>query len=245
MNFYIITLFPEMFTGPLSESILKRAQKNKKINIELIQLRDFAKDKHNTVDDTPYGGGAGMVLKVDVMEKAIDYAKKQISSKFSKNKIILLSPSEKVFDQKKAIELSKYDNIILIAGHYEGFDQRIHDLLVDEEVSIGQYVLTGGELPAMVLVDAISRMVPGVIKKESMLNESFMPNPSHSEHSEESRQDPSSQLPQDDKLTKDFPVYTKPVDFKGHSVPEVLQSGNHKEIKKWRESHKSSRKSKL
>ncbi len=175
MNFYIITLFPEMFKGPLTESILKRAQEKEQINIELIQLRDFATDKHKTVDDTSYGGGAGMVLKVDVMEKAIEYVKKQIaksksqiSSKSQNTKIILLTPSGELFNQKKAISLSKYDNIILIAGHYEGFDQRIHDLLVDEEVSIGKFVLTGGELPAMVMVDAISRMIPGEIKEESV-----------------------------------------------------------------------------
>jgi len=222
MNFYIITLFPEMFKGPLTESILKRAQEKEQINIELIQLRDFATDKHKMVDDTSYGGGAGMVLKVDVMEKAIEYVKKQIaksksqiSSKSQNTKIILLTPSGELFNQKKAISLSKYDNIILIAGHYEGFDQRIHDFLVDEEVSIGQYVLTGGELPAMVMVDAISRMIPGVIKEESVESESFM-NGSKS----------------------DFPVYTRPTDFKGNKVPEVLQSGNHSEIKKWRDEYK-------
>lgn len=241
--FYIITLFPEMFKGPLTESIIKRAQEDDKIKIELIQLRDFALDKHKTVDDTPCGGGAGMVLKVDVMERAINHAnsqiaknKKQISSrpeadqhmadKSQKTKIILLTPSGELFNQKKAIKLSEYDNIILIAGHYEGFDQRIHNLLVDEEISIGEYVLTGGELPAAVLVDTISRMVPGVIKKESMLNESFMPKNSYS--------DPKKLQATSYKLAKDFPVYTRPIDFKGNKVPEVLQSGNHGEIKKWR-----------
>lgn len=216
MKFNVITLFPEMFVGPLSESILKRAQGNGLIEINLIQLRDFATDKHKTVDDTPYGGGAGMVLKVDVMDKAILKIKnpclagRQEKSKKNVCRTILLTPTGKKFDQQKAIELSKYDNLILIAGHYEGFDQRIHDNLVDEEISIGDYVLTGGELPAMVMIDAISRMIPRVIKEESAKNESHM----------------------GDGL--DYPVYTRPVEYNGWSVPEVLQNGNHAEIEKWR-----------
>lgn len=214
MKFHVITLFPEMFTGPLSESILKRAQKNDLINIDLVNLRDFATDKHKTVDDTPYGGGAGMVIKVDIMDCAISKLKTQIS-KTKKTRTILLTPNGKKFDQNKAIELAKYDEIILIAGHYEGFDQRIHEHLVDEEISIGDYVLTGGELPAMVMIDAISRMIPGVINAESAANESFM-------NGNES----------------DYPVYTRPVEYKGWKVPEVLQSGNHAEIEKWRNGHK-------
>lgn len=219
MKFNVITLFPEMFAGPLSESILKRARGNGLIEINLIQLRDFAADKHKTVDDTPYGGGAGMVLKVDVMDKAItqvksDFAKssraKTRDRKVGNYRTILLTPTGQKFNQQKAIELSKYDNLILIAGHYEGFDQRIHDNLVDEEISIGDYVLTGGELPAMVMIDTISRMVPGVIKEESAINESFMGD------------------------GFDYPVYTRPVDYHGWDVPQVLQNGNHAEIEKWR-----------
>ena len=213
MKFNVISLFPEMFVGPLSESILKRAQNNGLIDINLVQLRDFALDKHKTVDDTPYGGGAGMVLKVDVVASAIENTKKNIKGK---TRTILLTPGGNKFDQKKAIELSKYDNLIMISGHYEGFDQRIHDNLIDEEISIGDYVLTGGELPAMVMIDAISRMVPGVIKEESAKNESFMGD------------------------GFDYPVYTRPVEFEGWKVPDVLQNGNHAEIEKWRNENKKS-----
>ncbi|MFA7244082.1 MAG: tRNA (guanosine(37)-N1)-methyltransferase TrmD [Patescibacteria group bacterium] len=222
MKFNVITLFPKMFEGPLSESILKRAQKNSLIDINLINLRDFAIDKHKTVDDTPYGGGAGMVLRVDIVDHAISNLKSpfglaqggQISNR-KKVRTILLTPTGTKFDQKKAIELAKYDELTLIAGHYEGFDQRIHEHLVDEEISIGDYVLTGGELPAMVMIDTISRMIPGVIKEESAANESFM-------NGDES----------------DYPVYTRPVEYNGWKVPEVLQNGNHAEIEKWRNEHK-------
>lgn len=229
MKFNVITLFPEMFVGPLSESILKRAKNNGLIDISLVQLRDFATDKHKTVDDTPYGGGAGMVLKVDVMAKAIANVLSKMPGVIlnkvknpsakgilryaqddKKTRIILLTPGGNKFDQKKAIELSKYDNLILICGHYEGFDQRINENLVDEEISIGDYVLTGGELPAMVMIDTISRMIPGVIKAESAANESFMGD------------------------GFDYPVYTRPVEYNGWTVPEVLQNGNHAEIGKWR-----------
>lgn len=226
LNFHVITLFPDMFQGPLSASILKRAQEKKLIDIDLVNLRDFATDKHKTVDDTPYGGGAGMVLRVDIVDRAINEVKSDLreSSRATsrdlqmKNKCrtVLLSPTGTKFNQQKAIELAKYDELILVAGHYEGFDQRIHERLVDEEISIGDYVLTGGELPAMVMIDAISRMVPGVINEESAANESFM-------NGDES----------------DYPVYTRPVEYKGWKVPEVLQSGNHAEIGKWREKNRA------
>jgi tRNA (guanine37-N1)-methyltransferase len=222
MKFNVITLFPKMFNGPLSESIIKRARNNKLIDIDLVQLRDYATDKHKTVDDTSYGGGAGMVLKVDVIDRSINDVKK---NQKGKTRTILLTPGGNSFDQKKAIQLSKYDNLILIAGHYEGFDQRIHDYLVDEEISIGDYVLTGGELPAMIMIDAISRMVPGVIKEESALNESFMnsvPNKANKAN----------------KLSFDYPVYTKPVKYKGWKVPEVLLNGNHSKIETWRNKNK-------
>jgi tRNA (guanine37-N1)-methyltransferase len=231
MQFDIITLFPKMFEAcpehgrgdPFSESIISRAQKNGLVDIKIHNLRDFASDKHKTVDDTPYGGGAGMVLKVDVVDNAINSIKSR-KWKVKKNKCrtILLTPTGKIFNQKKAIELSKYDNVILIAGHYEGFDQRIHQYLVDEELSIGEYVLTGGELPAMVVVDATTRMIPKVIKEESALNESFMDGYQASE------------APEAKKLIYDYPVYTKPAEYKGWKVPDVLLSGNHAEIKKWR-----------
>ncbi|OQB06423.1 MAG: tRNA (guanine-N(1)-)-methyltransferase [bacterium ADurb.Bin212] len=256
LRFDIITLFPNMFDGPFSESIIKRAKNKGLIEINLHQLRDYATDKHKTVDDTPCGGGPGMVIKVDVVDKAIGDIIKQshmakdetrtceistVASAFeaegkkkaprnfasqakqkkatTKSKIIMLSASGKKFTQQKAIELSKYENIILLCGHYEGFDQRIHDHLVDEEISIGDYVLTGGEIPAMVLVDTISRMIPGVIKEESIMNESFM-----------------NLSPETCRLKPDYdyPVYTRPIEYKGWRVPEVLLSGDHKAIEGWR-----------
>ena len=220
VKFDIITLFPNMFDGPFSESIIKRAKNNDLIDIKLHQLRDYATDKHKTVDDTPCGGGPGMVLKVDVVDSALSNIKNKINNQ-NNNRIVLLSPKGERFTQQKAIELSKYDNIVLLCGHYEGFDQRVHDYLVDEEMSIGNYVLTGGEIPAMVIVDAVTRMIPGVIKEESALNESFMPN--------------RSQKPLENNY--DYPVYTRPVEYKGWKVPEVLQSGNHAGIDKWRQDY--------
>jgi tRNA (guanine37-N1)-methyltransferase len=225
MKFDVITLFPEMFKGPLTESILKRAQEKGLIDIKLHQLRDYATDKHKTIDDTPCGGGAGMILKIDVVDAAISNIKNKIS-KSKESRTILLAPSGEKFTQQKAIELSKYDNIILVCGHYEGFDQRIHEHLVDEEISIGDYVLTGGELPAMVMIDTISRMVPGVIKEESALNESFMSSESNKANEANSA----------NKLFYDYPVYTRPIEYKGWKVPGVLLSGDHKKIDKWRKS---------
>lgn len=239
MNFDIITLFPEMFSGPLSESILKRAQKKGLIKINLHQLRDYANDKHKTVDDTPCGGGAGMILKIDVVDNAISNIKCLISN-VKNSRTILLAPTGKKFDQAKAIEFSKYENIILVCGHYEGFDNRIHEHLVDEEISIGDYVLTGGELPAMVMIDAISRMISGVIKEESAMNESFMAD--HKSQSPNHKQIQNSKNPKAKKLqatsyklSYDYPVYTRPIEYKGWKVPEVLLSGNHQAIKKWRQ----------
>ena len=219
-----------MFEGPFSESIIKRAQERGLVDINLHQLRDYATDKHKTVDDTPCGGGPGMVIKVDVIDKAISKIKDQ-RSKIKNSRVILLAPSGERFTQKKAIELSKYDNIILLCGHYEGFDQRVHDHLVDEEISIGDYVLTGGEIPAMVLVDTITRMIPGVLKEESILNESFMPR-----EKDLRTEEPKKQETVNPKLkTYDYPVYTRPIEYKGWSVPEVLLSGDHKAIETWRE----------
>jgi len=202
----ILTLFPDMFKGPFSESIVKRAQKKDVVEIKIHNLRDWAKDKHKSVDDKPYGGGAGMVLRVDVVDDALQDLKKKNS------KIILLSPQGQKFTQSKAKELLKLDHLILIAGHYEGFDERIRENLIDEEISIGNYVLTGGELPAMVVVDSIVRLLPGVLgDKESLVDET---------HSKPGQ--------------KKHPVYTRPENFKGWKVPDTLLSGNHKEIEKWR-----------
>ncbi|MCX6811132.1 MAG: tRNA (guanosine(37)-N1)-methyltransferase TrmD, partial [Candidatus Berkelbacteria bacterium] len=200
----IITLFPKMFKGPFSESLIFRAQKKGIVKIKIHNLRDWAKSKHNQVDDSPYGGGAGMVLKVDVIDRAVSAFKKKGT------KIILLTPQGKKFDQKKAKKLAKNQHLILICGHYEGFDERIRKL-VDEEISIGDYILTGGELPAMIIADAVVRLLPGVVgKNESLKHESFENN------------------------LLDYPVYTKPEIYKKWRVPEVLLSGNHKKIAEWR-----------
>lgn len=193
MKIDILTLFPEMFE-PLKQSILGRAIENNLIEINLINIRDFSKDKHKKVDDTPYGGGAGMVIRADVVYDAFK------SLKFTNAKTIFLSPQGSTLNQNKVQELSNEEHLILLCGHYEGIDQRVLDEIVDEEISIGDYVLTGGELPAMVLVDAVSRYVDGVINKESVEEESF-----------------SNGL-------LEYPQYTRPEIFLNKQVPEVLKS---------------------
>ena len=203
IKFDVLTLFPNMFDGFLSESIIKRAIEDKKIKVGITNFRDYSDKKNNQVDDTPYGGGSGMVLMCDPIVKAIEEKKKK------NTKVILMSPQGTKFDQKKAIELSKESHLIFVCGHYEGFDERIKNF-VDEEISIGDYVLTGGELPAMILIDSISRLVPGVIDEGSYENDSFM----------------------DDLL--DYPTYTKPREYRGMKVPDVLLSGDHKKIDEWR-----------
>lgn len=203
MKFDILTLFPEMFEV-FNYSIIGRAKKRNLIDINLINIRDFSKNKHKKVDDTPYGGGAGMVMKADVVYDAYK------SVKHENSKVIYLSPQGKKLNQKKVEELSKIENIILLCGHYEGVDQRVLDEIVDEEISIGDYVLTGGELPAMVLIDSVSRYVEGVLNKESTKEESF-----------------SNGL-------LEYSQYTRPEIFLGKQVPEVLKSGNHKKIEEWR-----------
>ena len=206
MKFDVLTLFPEMFE-PVNTSIIGRAKEKNLIDINLINIRDFSKDKHNHVDDTPYGGGAGMLMKPDVVYDAYK------SIKDDKAKVIYLSPKGKILNQEKIRELAKCEHLILLCGHYEGIDQRVLDEIVDEEISIGDNVLTGGELPAMVLIDTVSRYVEGVLSEDSTKEESF---------SEE----------QGNLL--EYPAYTRPLEFKGKKVPEVLISGNHKEIDKWR-----------
>ncbi len=216
MKIDIITLFPKMFSGPFDESIVKRAVDNKFVDITIHNLRKWTKDKHKTVDDRPFGGGKGMILRVDVVDRAISNFKFPISKK---KRIILLSPQGKVFDQQKARELSKLDHLIFISGHYEGYDERIRKHLTDEEISIGDYVLTGGELPTMVIVDSVVRLLPGVLTEEATQNESF------------------SQLKtKNSKIENllDYPTYTRPETYKGWKVPSVLLSGNHAEIVKWR-----------
>ena len=203
MKFDVLTLFPEMFE-PLKHSIIERASKQNLININLINIRDFSKDKHKKVDDTPYGGGAGMVMRADVVYDAYK------SVKDEKSKVIFLSPQGKKLNQAKVQELSKEEHLILLCGHYEGVDQRVLDEIVDEEISIGDYVLTGGEIPAMVLIDSVSRYIEGVISSESTNEESFSNN------------------------LLEYPQYTRPEVFNGVQVPEILKSGHHENINKWR-----------
>jgi tRNA (guanine37-N1)-methyltransferase len=203
----VITIFPEMFTS-LDLSIIKRAQEKGLVEIHRHFLRDFTSDTHRTVDDAPYGGGSGMVMKVEPLYKALEFVRLEAPQD---GKVVLLSPQGRVFDQAMAREFSALPRLIMICGHYEGIDERVAEHLCDEEVSIGDYVLTGGELPAMVVIDAVTRLIPGVLDAESVALESFS----------------------EDRL--DYPHYTRPREFMGWSVPEVLLSGNHHEIKKWRD----------
>ncbi|HSW89982.1 MAG TPA: tRNA (guanosine(37)-N1)-methyltransferase TrmD [Patescibacteria group bacterium] len=209
MNITILTLFPEMFAGPFSESILKRAQEKNAINIKIVNIRDFATDKHHVTDQPPYGGGPGMVMMVEPIAKAIESLKLQVSS--SKSKTVLLSAKGELHTQAKAKEYSELDELILICGHYEGVDERVREF-VDEEVRIGDYVLTGGEIPAMAIADSVIRLLPGVLGDDmSSVDES---------HSEPGY--------------FEYPQYTRPADYMGHKVPDVLLGGNHGEIAKWR-----------
>lgn len=207
MFFDILTLFPEMFTGPFDESIIKRAREKGIIEINLINIRDYTTDKHNTADDAPYGGGAGMVMKPEPIYRAWQ----ELHEKRGDVPVIMLSPQGRCLDQEIVKELSQEEGLILLCGHYEGIDERVKELIVTDEISIGDYVLTGGELAAMVLVDAVARMLPGVLgDEESKIEDSFYNG------------------------LLDYPDYTRPREFMGLEVPEVLLSGNHGEIEKWR-----------
>ena len=204
MKIDILTLFPKMFEGPLSESIISRAINKGLVDINIINFRDYSKLSNNQVDDTPYGGGAGMVIRIESIYDCLEDIDKNHEAYR-----ILLTPDGKIYNQGIAKSLSKKDHIILICGHYEGFDERIRTL-VDMEISIGDYILTGGELPASIIVDSITRLLDGAINNDSLNSESF-------EHN-----------------LLDYPTYTKPSTYKGLSVPDILLSGNHKEIDKWR-----------
>ncbi len=204
MKFTVLTLFPEMF-APLEASILKRAQQDGKIEIEIVDLRAYTEDKHQKCDDYPFGGGAGMVMMAQPIVSAIEGVDPGHGARR-----IYLSPKGRTLSQERAIALSEEEHLVLLCGHYEGVDQRAIDLAIDEEISIGDYVLTGGELPAMVLIDCVSRYAEGVLAPASLVDESFS-----------------------DGLLE-YPQYTRPVVFRGLSVPEVLRSGNHAEIDKWR-----------
>jgi tRNA (guanine37-N1)-methyltransferase len=232
MKFDIVTIFPKIFDSYFSESIIGRAQKNKLIEIKTHDLRQWTTDRHKTVDDSPYGGGPGMVMKVEPIYKAVQF----LSSKFKvqssklkssrqartiKKRVILFSAKGKQFTQADARRLAKYDQLILICGRYEGVDERVAEHIADEELSVGNFVLTGGEIPAMIVVDAVSRLIPGVLgKKESLREESF----SKIQNSKFKIQN----------YYLEYPQYTRPEKFRGWKVPKVLLSGNHQEIKKWR-----------
>jgi tRNA (guanine37-N1)-methyltransferase len=205
MKIDVLTLFPAMFAGPLDESIVKRAREAKLLDLKIHNLRDWTHDRHKTVDDRPFGGGPGMLLKVEPLFEAIESLRRETT------KVILLSPSGRKFDQSIARELAQQEDLLLVCGSYEGFDERVRESLADGELSIGDYVLTNGALPAMVVIDAVARLLPGVLgDDESSHDESF----SHG--------------------LLEYPQYTRPAEFRGMKVPEVLLSGNHAEIEKWR-----------
>jgi tRNA (guanine37-N1)-methyltransferase len=208
MKIDIITLFPKMFIGPMTESIMWRAQDKKFLDLNIIDLKEFGIDERRTVDDKPYGGGAGMILRVDVIDSAL----KSINAVKGTggSKIVVLDAGGKKFNQEKAYKYSKIERLVLICGRYEGIDHRVHENLVDEIVSIGDYVLTGGEIPAMVIADSVTRLIPDVIKPESLVEES------HSGFDSE------------------YPQYTRPPLYNGWEVPDVLLTGNHGKIDNWR-----------
>ncbi|MDK2821044.1 MAG: tRNA (guanine37-N1)-methyltransferase [Clostridia bacterium] len=208
MHVDILTILPDMFTGFVNTSIIKRAQKKGHLSINLVNIRDYAKNKHRKLDDYPFGGGPGMVMQAEPFFLAIESL---LSGLSIKPPVILMSPQGEVFDQNLANELAKEERLVLICGHYEGIDERVRENLVDREISIGDYVLTGGELPAMVIIDAITRLIPGVLgapegAKEDSFAMGFL----------------------------EYPQYTRPRSFRGLDVPDVLLSGNHEEIRRWR-----------
>ena len=207
MKFDILTLFPNMFSSPFQESILGKAIQKGLMDLRIINIRDFALDKHQVVDDSPYGGGQGMVMKVEPIARAIEWARSEDPSSWT----IYLTPQGRPFNQEKARDLSSRSHLVLLCGRYEGVDERVREMFIDEEISIGDYVLMGGELAAMVMIDAVSRLLPGVLGSD--------------------------QSAEDDTFTNallEYPQYTRPFDFRGSSVPEILLSGNHAAVSLWR-----------
>ena len=202
-----------MFSGPFSESIIKRAQQKEIVKINIVNLRDFAVDKHKSVDDTPCGGGPGMMLRVDVIDRAIKSITKNNRCNYH---VVLATPQGKPYCQKIANNLSTKKNLLFICGHYEGFDERIRQHLVDEEISLGDFVLSGGEVPVMAIVDSVVRLLPGALGKDA------------------SSQEESFSLTQGDNILLEYPIYTKPVEYRGWKVPETLLSGDHQKISDWR-----------
>lgn len=246
MKIFVLTLFPRMITSFFDESIIKKAQLKELVGIKVINLRDFGYDKRGSVDDRVYGGGKGMIIRVDVIDKALKKCKMQnVNLKMSmkneklkkeKTKIILTSPKGKVFNQNKAVEYSKLDQLVIVCGHYEGVDERVKNF-IDEEISLGDFVMTGGEITAVAVVDSVVRLVPGVLDKEAIEKESF---------SEYQVDYLISILGENEFLRKlkekglkkvkllEYPQYTRPENYRGLTVPKILLSGHHKEIEKWR-----------
>ncbi|OGD78987.1 tRNA (guanosine(37)-N1)-methyltransferase TrmD [Candidatus Collierbacteria bacterium RIFOXYB1_FULL_49_13] len=227
MRIDILTIFPSMFEGVLNQSILKRAQEAGVITVAVHDLRDWTEDKHKSVDDSPFGGGAGMVMRVDVVDRAVNDLKNltfidttpgsppKLGGEGRSPRVVLLDTKGEMFKQKKAKELSKIDHLILIAPHYEGMDQRVHEHIADEVLCVGEYVLTGGEIPAMAVMDAVVRLLPGVLgNEESLTDESFS-----------------------EQMEVEYPQYTRPAEYKGWKVPEILISGDHKKVNNWRREH--------
>ncbi len=217
MNFHVLTLFPDMIQSGLGTSITGRAMNQGLINLNTVNIRDYSEDKHNRVDDYPYGGGAGMVIQAEPVYKAYGYLanhirlSKENTSEYRKPRVVYVTPQGRVFDQPMAQELAKEEDLIILCGHYEGIDERVLDMIVTDNISIGDYVLTGGELPAMVMIDAISRLIPGVLNNET-----------------------SSEFESLEGNLLEYPQYTRPETFMGHKVPEVLLSGHHAKIDAWR-----------
>jgi len=212
MVIHILTLFPEMFSGPFDFSIVKRAVAKNLVQIHLYNLRDWSTDSYKSVDDRPYGGGAGMILKVDIIYDAIAEIKAKHVKPEAKVKVVLMDAGGVRYTQQKAVDLASVDELIIICGHYEGVDRRVHDHIADEIVSVGDYVLSGGELPAMTIVDSVVRLLPNVLGNQESLAEE-----SHNSTS-----------------TVEYPQYTRPEEYRAWTVPPVLLSGNHKEISTWR-----------
>lgn len=237
MNFHIMTLFPEMIEQGLNTSILGRAAKAGLICIKAVDIREYTEDVHGHVDDYPYGGGAGMVMQAQPIYDCYKAIEKEVIERSRKKPyVVFMSPSGNVFNQKKAIELSEKEDLVILCGHYEGVDERVIELIVDEEISIGDYVLTGGELSAMVVTDAVSRMVPGVLNNdESGREESFGEVSPRNELTKKGRAEIYGELADRESLTLlEYPQYTRPEEFMGLKVPEVLLSGHHEKILKWR-----------
>lgn len=215
MKIDIVTLFPNMFAGPFDESIIKRARNFGLLDLQIHQLRKWTHDKHQTVDDRPFGGGVGMLMRIEPIYEAVEELKSHCS------KVILLDAGGEKFTQKKAVEYSKFDHLIVICGRYEGVDHRVHEYVVDDIVSVGDFIVTGGELPAMLLVDAVTRLIPNVLEKDTATEfESF------------SLSQPTNHKPQ---TLLEYPQYTRPEEFNGWKVPDILLSGHHGEIEKWRQ----------